>query len=1261
MPSFQKTDYQNSYKLYKDTCLNIQQLQQYTKLQKIDSGSTDLVSLITQLFNQLTAVFRQIGSWTSYMQLSDENYALKKYITALAKTKFSASYKGLKSLRQQWHNGFEENKKNIEEEPDKEYFNTEPWNLNFDYPPHWLLFGDDEPFDPKKDGPGYFLKFLQRIGDDLFQFYKSIITHAASDFEIQQNKKSSYPDTTLLRTLVSLLNIQQDQLNSITGKHLDFYYRDILKQKELPAFPDTAFVCATLLSTDAIYQMAAGTSFNAGPDELNNPILFHTVNNECLNPAAIVKASTLAAVESNLRAYQPWTNEIETTEVNPRPGPGKLLFLDQSENINKIQFREDGQIKSWKTFGGPLTQTGTIVNTGLAFASPMLYLPEGHREIVLGLRFAGLYDYEIFRDAELYLSTKTGWLLLSKDKQVTITYNTVTAPIFPLPLYTEATITIILESEEPSICAFSNNPDGYYCQWPLIKLQFGSTENPRNPPFIQSLSIDVHVTELKNFLLYNDNGALSTKTPYTPFGPVALHNSNFFIGSAEIFSKPLIELAIEIQWDNLPLNFRDYYQLYNDFFIPRLLIEKKTSKNVPGPSKPGTAPKPTGAWARISKFFASVFRKIAKAPLKAETAMTDIPGKGGRSTDLFMPVSDQPFRFDNSCFTTAFQWLQNGQWNPFAMKAPDQFPLLITTIPVQTCLPSHCIPIQTGAEKQKDEYLFRVTCDTCILTSSSYFSYAETARLSHVFKPDPGIQNSELLFTDSSSSGFMRMVLTGPGLGFGFTEYPKVVANIAMQNAVAIGKGIAKRCRPINLIPAANLPFVPMIKALTGQYKACQEHNLITQSGDYPLQCFLYSPFANYLVYDNEPGSTVKSNETLLTITGPDKDKHGIPLFPPGIPLYPVFNYNGALFLELSHLIPGNTLNLYFQLTRTTGNNNKEKNVFYYYLSPEGWKKLPVLDDGTNNFSCSGIIKLNIPGDITDSSPLMKGTNYRIAIAVDGNLPEFSETVYLSTNGFKVERSGTGFLKEHSAPCIKPGAITQPYPAIPQIATVIQPFHSFGGKAAEDYIAMNRRVSNRIKTKDRAVVTGDYNTLLQQQFDYVFYSKVIVLDQANSAVYLVKKVTSYDLPGSFLPFVTACQEEEVKEYLQIRVSPFACCRVCNFIPQYVRITVTVTIGRGYEEPAMRSLIDRTLKIYLSPWISSPQKQATIDKALYGPDVADCIYAIAGIESVTDITFSFRAPEATYLQPLEFFSVSPASPAHLFVSSPEHQIFFNKAA
>ncbi|KRD10394.1 hypothetical protein ASE21_11860 [Flavobacterium sp. Root901] len=1164
--SISKINYKNLHTNYKNSCTEI------AKLASDQNKKYLSVKALNKLFDHLDAIYKMIENWTYYMQMTDQTYDLKKYILHEVQTKLSVDFWALQSFKQYLHtlplNGIIPPNNILDSVAFKELI----WNINKGKQPFWEVFGIDSPETlvntAEQQTAVFSLNAVASTGDRLFSFLETVIHHSNNEFKKLSRKKSRYPDTTLLRSFVDVLKIQQKELNSISQRHLDFYYSDILKQSSLPAAADTAFVSAVLAKNDSVLNLPAGTLFNAGTDVNKNPIVFESQKNTVLNPAAIASVQTLHYQKSN-----------------------NTYNLQNITKPTAVQKNQNGKIVSWPTFGN----TGAEIQVqplGAAFASPMLLLREGSRTITLNLGFSAAVDLSLLQNADYFLSTQADWLKLQLTPS-SFQLNTTQ------PGNNTITITISLLPTEAPIEPFNVNPDGIQTSWPMFKVLFPSVTNPADSPKIKSISIAVKVTDITTFQLYNDFGELNAKTPFPPFGPIPLENSNFIIGNNEIFSKPLDNFRIKINWDKRPSDFSVYYSAYNDYL-----------------DQPAPSPKNNF----ISRWF---FPPVLES------------------------LEDNDY-YKNSSFTVSFSVLQEKSWNNFTMYKIDDTGTDYVFVPSEA--------------NNNPVFLFDPepanTISPFITDSSTYYTYNKPAAADSktsqgtILQPYPYIQNQPLKFTDASTSGFIKIMLAGPDYGFGSEIYPNVVAAIALQNGLIISSKDTSKDKVLK--PSANIPFVPKIKTISANYSASVTYQL-DQTGEYPLEYFLYSPFSHYKIYDNSSTPT-NSVSLIAPITGTSAGTVN------GLPLYPVFSSSGALFIELENLICNSTLSLYFELSRNSIAATAGQGIKYYYLSNSGWNEIQALSDGTNNFKCSGIIELPVPADCANSQIYMSGSNNWISIVVSGDVDSYSQTTLVLTNGFSVQRSGTSFLTDTAVPQINAGTITKPQTAIPQIASLLQPFPSFGGKAAENDNQRNQRISNSIKTKNRAGSTSDYFTMITENFDDVYYVKVVSKKADNSCnVYLIKEMASENESNAYLPLVTNCLESEVQTYLNQNASPFANIIVSNFNLEYVVISAQIEVESGYQPTLIQKNVNQALKIYLSPWINSTQQQVKIDKSLVDAKVSTFIQSIEGVAVVNNVTFSsyFINPETKLMTACKSGKETLKSygPTTLLVSAPEHHITF----
>ncbi|QHS56452.1 hypothetical protein GWR56_13225 [Mucilaginibacter sp. 14171R-50] len=1102
------------------------------------------------LFDQIAEVYGYFRDWIYYMERSQTRYEFKRFVTTNIRDIYSQYFWALIALKEAMH------KTSIVPAitappnlADESYSYTEQiiWQTGMGKAPYWevLDMGHRITF---KTQPQTLLGVLQKTGEIVFDFLDKCVSYAATEYTYLKQKKSSYPDTLLLRGFVDLLKIHQSQLNDISKKHLDFYYRDILLQRPLPGATDSAYLCTTLSKPGMLFTLPANTLFSAGTDSRKKPVVFSNPQPVTLNSGVVT--------------------DLKTLSISPLNG-GQGIYLNTVSAPGTVKTDQQGSIIGFDTFGNTNNQ-GTQATGGIAFASPMFLLKEGIRTITITMTCINEVDTSIFDNAEFYFSTAASWLAV----------NAVPLPTPPGP----AKVMVLrfqLDATQPPVEPFRKNPDMLDTQWPLFKIQFQQVPDLANPPVIKKIEIDVLVNGIKSLQLYNDYGTLSTKAPFQFMGPAPMPGSNFIVGSSEIFSKPVKSFSLEIDWNGLPADFKTYYLQYNQYL--------EGDMDLP------PAPKP--CWL-----------------IKLKDSIT---GKKPEITDQKQPNAV----FNNCCFTVAFQLLQNRVWTDLDLRNSGA-----------------CI-IDAGASDVNvppaPTTLFATTNN--VLDTTSTFSYIAKG---DAIIPDAALQGASLKYTGQNASGFIKMTLNGPGYGFGSLLYPAIVFQITLDNAQQIAD--KKAAAFTALTPK---PFIPKVTAVSATYSANTTVNFSTPDSTNPMQCFIYTPFQNYKVFDAASGVTQYN----YTYSGDNKvDDTGIPMFAP-------LSSAGYLFTGLDNLVAPGPINLYFELARVYAITGGVTAISYSYLSTTGWKTLEILADGTNNFSCSGIIKANIPPDIDyDGLPDNQGKCW-LAISVSAQPQSYAQTVFCATNGFIARRTQ---LQQGAAVTHIPAAtISKTSTAVPQLGVIQQPFASFGGKVEETAVLMNLRVSNRIKTKDRAAAADDFFRIIVQSFPDIFYAKTVFNKSTNvNQVYLVKAFAGPEITGAFTPLVTACAEKQIRELLVAKSSCFVSIGVANFNFQFVKVTVDLVAEPANGTNEIAAQVGQQLDLFLSPWISSTGQQVTIDAAITTAQVAAFVAGLRGVQKVNNVRLQTWTNPATEIATVAFTSsVKPFDPSMLLVSNLGHNI------
>ncbi len=1182
------------------------------RLQQVNAPSNEIGIVINHLFDQLTSICLHIERWTFYMQQSFD-YDLKRFVLREVNNNFSEFFWALMALRDAVYKSA----------PDKgvyqvayflfDSFDEVLWKQSRGRRPYWEVLQIEEDLISVTKTPEQNLnvccKVMDYAGKVVFRFLHTIVEHAPKEYERVKAYSSRHPDTTLLRTFEKLLRIYQDDQNKLSAKHLRFYYQDILKQKKRQALADQVYLCAIPAGNNAVFNLPAGLLLDSGLDAQNNPVNFATTENISVNPATIANAYTI----STLRL----TKTLSSVFLQSIPSPGV------------IKKDEQGNITGWKTFGGSSATGSVEVNTGIIIASPILLLQEGDRVITCNMIFEENVSMEFLSMGSYYLSTQDAWI------------NITQVAAFKQVSPKQVKLLITLPASQLPVMAYPANPEGAVSAWPMLKMEFSYFSDPTDPPVLTELTIEVKASKLKNFQLYNESGGLSAKAPFPLFGNIPGVNASFIIGSSEVFSKPLQTFYMEFAWDkNLPDNFQNYYQAYNDYIYQ--IDHPKNQPDQPQ-SEENSKAGVLNTLVKIGSVIISPLKKIIglfKSSDKKENATTP-------------PDAPVNFPFNNVCFTVNFSMMDTHAWNPVNLTGMNKLISPegnVSFIPYQR--DAGCVP-----PADSDTLLFGTqSSDTvnCILSSGSYFGLAQGAPSAAISPfpgtPDPDIQLIPLQYSEKSNTGFIKMTLTGPDYGFGSVVYPNVVADTALRNALIIS---AKPTDPpTQLVPPANSPFIPKVAEFQAHYSASASFVFKASQEDYPVQVFSFSPVSSGWLYDNASATSANVGTGIYAMPGA-KEILG------GIPLHPAFPYQGSVFLELDNLIAPAELSVYFQLAKNYGNLPKGNNCYFSYLTNGGWNNLPLLADGTNQFGCSGLIKLSVPSDISNIHPFMGRTKYWISIGVTADSSLFSDTVFLQTNGLRAVRTGSSFLTAVTAPVLASGVITKAVTAVPQVAAFNQPFDSFGGRAAEDEYRMNQRVSNRIKTKDRAVTAEDYYRLIRLNFPDIYYVKTIFDNDTKSTnVYVARAFENINACDVYKPLITECSEGDIQSFLQQRASVFAAVTVSNFDLQFVDVQADIEIKPGFAAEGVIRKINEGLNLFLSPWIKTAQQQIIIDRGITDAQVAAFISGIDGVAGVCDISFESWTIDGNSKQMVsgsEGSTIMPVNEKTLFVSAMNHNL------
>ncbi len=445
-------------------------------------------------------------------------------------------------------------------------FDAEVWNYT--------------PLTQKKQEAGT-TAMLEKLAESLWSFNRTALylnSRAQEEIKKHLNDDSPHPPhMALFITFLKLFGYSQKLLNGISGRHLDFYYRQILREQETPALGDNIHALVELSSGTTEFLLPEGTRLTAGKDTLGNPIEYVTTEDILLNQASIANLKTLC-LASNPLIYPVGEKKLITG----------IYVAQQANSPDGLSdpVPPEAMPEGWPVFGEDQSMYSAEERTmgdgriGFALASEILRLSEGERRIFIQIKFILYFWMKLVEQ----IKTEFGPFTDFYQRLPHIFTLTATGENGWIPLTinflkfngTEGSMDLEIQLPESAAPLVNFNPEihsGRYTRnEPILQFCLNSDTPFYSYSFLKDLAIKhidirVEVSGIRKLLLYNQNGPVNADKPFEPFGPIPQKGSYLAIGYPEAVRKDLTSLSVNLNWFGLPPEgFASYYTHYGQPF-----------------------------------------------------------------------------------------------------------------------------------------------------------------------------------------------------------------------------------------------------------------------------------------------------------------------------------------------------------------------------------------------------------------------------------------------------------------------------------------------------------------------------------------------------------------------------------------------------------------------------------------------------------------------------------------------------------------------
>ncbi|MDB5086635.1 MAG: hypothetical protein JWR09_629 [Mucilaginibacter sp.] len=1082
--------------------------------------------------------------------------------------------------------------------------NQDEWGLNDKIDPEFDIYNGITPEDKILNAVPYV--------DDVFHAFFGVISNIVNqstsyiDFALTQYP-AHQPYMALFITFLKIFNLAQQQMNGLTGKMLDFYYRDILRLEDKPSVPDKAFVVFELAKTVTEYDLAQGTSLSAGKDASGKEQVYKTENDFVINQATVKELKNIFILKTPADADEKVKN-IDVIYANPvansKDGYGAKFTVPNPK---------------WPTFDNGVLNTPVVKNIcefiskkeielstkntaaiGFAIASPQLVLQGGNRLIKIAID--ALSDTTTLNNIKIALTGEKGWLTVdtplvnSKEwlEKLIKTGSFDTSLISTTGyVFVDGAIYIYLPVVEQGIIAFNaklHTGNTFNTNYPVaqiligpdiglsaamykkltvttlsIAVRVGSINLVNTPNSPKRDTLVQHFDGLKKLVIQNDTATATPGKAFDPFTTTPTLGTSFYIGSDEVFNKPLGQLALNItktqdgliQYEDegdMPAEYNISVLSNNDWlnlvdYTGEQFTQASLTFNIlnQNTSTPGATYTPPDA-IYIDRNPIEYFPKY------------DINADKGflRIDNVFGPDSDN-YRDIQSRLNIAPR-------------------LQIKNISVSY------ISDLTALDPQVDQF-FHVYPFGTVETTIDLPIYNDNYRKTY--------KNS--LLNENLARGIIRNPLMVDANDALLPQFTYLNPNIKYQNAL-----LSK--------VADNTEYIDPDKKFP------------TLTGDRRL------------------------NQLILESSGLDEEING------GNNQYSAqIQEEGQLFIGVQNLQPLQTLSLLFEFADGSAIDEDDDPpvINWSYLIYNEWRPLKaenLVSDSTYGFQTTGIVKLDVPGDANSNHTIITDGLYWFCASVTNGSKCIPQLIDVIAQATEVQFYDQGNSQQHFDNALPAGTISKLSVAVAQISKVQQPFASFDGKHKEVGKEYYTRVSERLRHKGRAVTSWDYEHLVLDRFPNVFKVKCVtntdpgcvcrkpvthrehlgkikccgpVSATGNVLIVPVPNLKNDNAANPLQPKTSRLTLIEIVNYLSGLTSPFVKVHARNPVYEQVIVFFRVKFLSGIDKGYYLKKLNDEIVQYLTPWAFDQTIEADFGQKIYASAIINFIEQRPYVDFITD--------------------------------------------
>lgn len=368
--------------------------------------------------------------------------------------------------------------------------------------------------------------------------------------------------------------------------------------------------------------------------------------------------------------------------------------------------------------------------------------------------------------------------------------------------------------------------------------------------------------------------------------------------------------------------------------------------------------------------------------------------------------------------------------------------------------------------------------------------------------------------------------------------------------------------------------------------------------------------------------------------------------------LVPTPEDGGQLYIGLEKAVADQNIQMLCQIEE--GSENPDAidihglaKVTWQYLHKNTWKNLKpnfLLKDQTDDFLKAGLVAFTVPKEFGENTLFAEDYLWIRAII---NKP--FDTVSKFTN-IHAQAVDAKFLNdnntlEHLDNGLPAETISKLEQRLATVKKVTQPYASFDGSPKESDLNFYRRVSERLRHKNRAITLWDYEHIILQKFDYLHKIKCLnhstkTSFKAPGEVLLVAipNIIDQNVYDIYKPKLSQTKLNAIETYINTLNTMHVDAKVISPVYETVTIELDARFYEGLDANFYAKKLQNDIAQYLSPWAFDKNQSISFGNAMYASEVIFYIENLNYVDYIKNFKMLHNGAEKDEIIPTDQKSI-----------------------